>query len=183
MMTDEEDFEFSRYPSDNPEDYANILNTRYPDGMDMSELFIKLTQDLQRSFAISKGLLVIRENNATQFIATSSFSQRKTRKNLSLRIPSVSSLFEKVAEGGTLYTENCSEFFSGNSFERNLLMDNKSRSFILQPLKHEGQVIGILGYSSDEVSAFTVFETGLLDTVAGLIASRISGKRIQKTHY
>jgi len=183
MMTDEEDFEFSRYPSDNPEDYANILNTRYPDGMDMSELFIKLTQDLQHSFTISKGLLVIRENNATQFIATASFSQRKTRKNLTLRIPSVSSLFEKVAEGGTLYTENCSEFFSGNSFERNLLMDNNSRSFILQPLKHEGQVIGILGYSSDEVSAFTVFETGLLDTVAGLLASRISGKLPQKTHH
>jgi len=167
MMIDEEDLEFSRYPFDNPDDYAINLDARYPDGMDMSELFIKLTQDLQRSFAISKGLLVIRENDTTQFIATASFSERKTRKNLSLRIPSVS--------------ENCSEFFSGNSFERNLLMDDNSRSFILQPLKYEGQVVGILGYSSDEVSAFTVFETGLLDTVAGLLASRISRKNPQKT--
>ena len=182
-MIDEEDLEFSRYPFDNPDDYAINLNTRFPDGMDMSELFIKLTQDLQASFAISKGLLVIRENDTTQFIATASFSERKTRKNLSLRIPSVSSLFEKVAEGGTLYSENCSEFFSGNSFERNLLMDNNSRSFILQPLKYEGQVVGILGYSSDEVSAFTVFETGLLDTVAGLLASRISSKHPKSTQH
>ena len=150
------------------------LNARFPNVEDPSELFLRLTRELQRFYPIRKGLLATREKGSTRFTATASFSERKTRRNLSLRIPAISSLFEKVAEGGSLYSENCAEFFSGNSFERNLLLDESTSSYILQPLKHEGQVIGLLGFSSDETAAFAVFETGLLDTIAEQLASRIA---------
>jgi len=153
--------------------YCNI-NVPFSAGTDISDIFIALTRELQQFYPIKKGLLIAREKDSTHFMATASFSREKTRKNLSLRLPSVSSLFEKVAEGGLVYTENCGEFFSGNSFERNLLLDADTRSFVVLPLKHHGEVMGIIGYSSDDATAFAIFEEGLLDDMAGWLAARIA---------
>ncbi|HUV31781.1 MAG TPA: GAF domain-containing protein [Acidobacteriota bacterium] len=150
------------------------LDAWLPDRIDLPDMFVLVTRKLQQMYPITRGLLAVRESGGTRFIATASFSPRRTRKNLSLRLPSASSLFEKVAEGGVTYTESCREFFSGNPFERNLLLGGDTRSFVLQPLKHEGTVVGIIGYSSDEPTAFTLFEDGLLDRVAARFAARIT---------
>ena len=125
---------------------------------DLSEIFIAITQKLQERFDIVRGLLVIREPQTTRFIATSTFSNRKVRKNLSLRIPEVSSLFEKVAEQGEVFSENFCNLFSGNSFEKKLLMDDDAQSYILLPLKYEAEVVGMIGYSSETDLAFTAME-------------------------
>jgi len=163
----------NRLTDESQEFYCDI-DAQFPAGTDISEIFIRLTRELQQFYPIKRGLLVTREHGGTRFVATASFSEKKTRRNLSLRLPSTSSLFEKVAEGGTVYTEDCPELLSGNSFERNLLLDADTQAVALQPLKHEGQVVGILGYSSDQPFAFAIFEEGLLDTIAEQFAARIA---------
>lgn len=141
---------------------------------DLSDIFIALTRQLQERFAIDRGLLVIREALSTRFIATSTFSDKKIRKNLSLKIPTPSSLFEKVAEQGENFSENFCDFFSGNSFEKKLLMDDDAQSYILLPLKHDGEVVGLLGYSSRTPLAFTIFERLISENLTSRLAYYIS---------
>ncbi|UCC44681.1 MAG: hypothetical protein JSU65_01770 [Candidatus Zixiibacteriota bacterium] len=150
------------------------LSACFPDETDISELFIRLTAILQKEIPIRKGLLAVRGVGSTHFVATATVGERKTRRNLSLVLPRVSSLFEKVAETGTTYTEACVEFFSGNSFEKNLLLDDNSNSFVLVPLRHEAHTVAIMGYSSDEPTAFALFEEELLAKIVPQLSARIA---------
>ena len=85
-------------------------------------------------------------------------------------------IFEKVAESGQVYTENFCDTFTGNFFERKLLLDSDSRSFVLQPLKSEGEVVGLIGYSSEQPTAFTMFEEGLLEKMANRFGAIVERK-------
>lgn len=151
-----------------------IIDLAFDPEADLSDIFIELTRKLQQWFHIDRGLLLIREAGSTRFIATSTFSGQKIRKNLSLRIPVPSSLFEKVAEQGESFSENFCDLFSGNSFEKKLLMDDDAQSYILLPLKHDGEVVGLLGYSSRTPLAFTIFERLVSERLAGWLARCIS---------
>ena len=129
------------------------------------EVFTEFTRELTRVYDIGKGFLAVREGGMTRFLAMASWSRGRYHKNLSLKLPTTNSLFEKVAEHGQIYTENFAELRDGNLIERRLLLDKETRSFMLRPLKHHGRVIGLLGYSSDNPDAFVTFEEGLLDSV------------------
>lgn len=133
------------------------------DCSDPRTIFQEFTRELQRVYDITKGFLALREGDMTRFLAVATFSNGTVRKNLSLRLPNAPSLFEKVAESGQLYTENFAELCDGNLIERRLLLDDDTRAFMLRPLKHEGRVIGLLGYSSENPDAFVTFEEGLVD--------------------
>ncbi len=157
------------------------LDEEFSGNEDLGDIFIGLTKLLEKYFDLDRGLLVVREAKGTRFLAVSSWTDDKVRKNLSLRIPETSSLFEKVAEHGILFTENFCDLFSGNSFERNLLLNQDAQSYMLQPLKHEGLVVGLLGYSSTSPMAFPSLENGLLDSIAEQLASRIASQLTAST--
>lgn len=130
---------------------------------DPPTIFLRFTRELQRVYDITKGFLAIREGDMTRFLAVATFSNGTVRKNLSLKLPSAPSLFEKVADDGKLYTESFAELCDGNLIERRLLLDDDTRAFMLRPLKFDGRVVGLLGYSSDNPDAFVTFEEGLID--------------------
>jgi len=146
--------------------------------IDPQTLFSEFTHRLQDFYEIRKGFLAVREGRNTRFLAIASFNRGRTRRNLSLRLPPTSSLFDRVIEDGRIYTENFATLFDGNTIERQLLVDDSTSSFVLRPLKHDGQVVGLLGYSSDNPNAFVTFEEGLLDPIidrfAGLLAHMLS---------
>ena len=130
-----------------------------------SELFFELTRYLESHFSISRGVLLLRDDADTPLAAVSTWHNGQTREGLSIKLPSESSLFTKVADQGSVYTDNFCASFSGNFFEKKLLLDDASQSFVLQPLKHNGEVIGLLGFSSEEPTAFTLFEEGAVEGV------------------
>ncbi len=148
-------------------------------GADVSEMFAQLTDELSRQFHINRGVLVVRRDDTRHLAAVSTWNNGSLRNGLSVNLPPHSSLFEKVAEHGCVYTESFCDSFSGNFFERRLLLGEDSRSFVVQPLKNEGKVIGLLGYSSEEPTAFTMFEEGALDKVAQDFATAIDKRRKQ----
>ena len=84
-----------------------------------------------------------------------------------MNLPHVKSLFEKVMDHGRLYTEGFSESFSGNFFEKKLLIDDGTRSFALHPLNCDGKIIGLVGFSSVKPGAFAMLEE---DDTANIIA-------------
>jgi len=146
-------------------------------GDSLSEIFFALTRHLHKTFEINKGVLILRGEQPRKLAAVSTWKNGLGRDGLALSLPRNSSLFEQVAEQGEVYTEHFCEAFSGNFFERKLLLDDNSRSFVLQPLKSDGQVVGLLGYSSESATAFTMFEEGTLDSIAEELGSVIeSGK-------
>jgi len=147
----------------------NIING----SNNLSDIFVKLTKHLGKQFHINKGVLVLKRGSSNNLAAVSTWNNGHAQDGLAIDLPGDSSLFEKVVEHGQVYTEDFCGSFSGNFFERKLLLDNSSRSFVLHPLKSEGEVIGLLGYSSEKPTAFAVFEEGILDDVAGKFADAI----------
>lgn len=139
----------------------------------LAEAFQTLTDQLHKEYNIDKGVLVLRPDAGRQLAAVSVWYRGSLRDGLRLNLPVESSLFEKVAEQGHIYTEDFCESFSGNFFERKLLLDDDSRSFVLQPLKYEGRVLGLLGYSSREPMAFVTFEEGALEAISNRLGSII----------
>ncbi|MCK4607034.1 MAG: GAF domain-containing protein [candidate division Zixibacteria bacterium] len=146
----------------------------------LSESFFTLTRWLRRIYAIDRGVLVIRSESGPRLSAISTWRDGQTRDGLSLNLPLDSSLFEKVAEHGQVYTEDFCGAFSGNFFERKLLLDDDSRSFVVQPLKSEGRVLGLLGYSSRQPTAFAMLEEGALDDMASEFGAIIENKIYQQ---
>lgn len=151
-------------PSDN-NSVVGVKQTKDHKETPLAEAFHALTDQLHKEYNIDKGVLVLRPDAGRQLAAVSTWHRGALRDGLRLNLPTESSLFEKVAEQGFVYTEDFCESFSGNFFERKLLLEDDSQSFVLQPLKCEGRVLGLLGYSSRKPMAFVTFEEGALDTI------------------
>jgi len=162
-------FEPERIQSD-----LSDFSFRHQADASLSDLFLAITKKLQERFEIDRGLLAIREIDTTHFLATSSFDGRKLRKNLSLRIPSDSSLFEKVAESRDVYTDEYFDLFSGNPFEKRVLMSESTRSYIIIPIKQAGEIVGLLGYSSETPMAFAALAAMPLEQITEQLARMIT---------
>ena len=159
-----------------------------PDGglhpeTELSETFVGLTRRLRVQYPIDKGVLIVRQEDGDQLAAISTWDHGVVRDGLKLNLPTGSSLFEKVAEHGRTYTEDFCESFSGNFFERKLLLDEHSRCFVVQPLKSEGRVLGLLGFSSHTESAFAMFEEGALDSIASKFGEIIDRRLYPRSNH
>ncbi len=83
-----------------------------------------------------------------------------------------------MIEDGNLYTESFSDSFSGNFFEQKLLLDPLSQSFALKPLKVEGEVVGMVGFSSHNPTAFALLEEGDSDNLLDRFANKLVKNKI-----
>ena len=149
------------------------VNTPEVSSVNIIEAFSNLTNELNNDLEIDKGVLVIRMQDTHELAAISTWNNGTLRDGLMVTLPTNSSLFEKVAEDGSVYTEDFCSSFSGNFFERKLLLNDQSRSFMVLPLKSEGKVVGLLAYSSQKPIAFAVFEEGKFRNKAKKFASDI----------
>ena len=149
------------------------LNQVFEREKDPAEMFFEITNYLKDKYDIGKGVLVLRHEDSV-LSAISTWSNGQRRGGLALNLPTDKSLFEKVIEDGNLYTESYSETFSGNFFEQKLLLEPLTRSFALHPLKFEGKVIGLLGFSSHNPMAFSLMEEGESDRLFNKFASKLS---------
>ena len=143
--------------------------------------FVQFSRLIERCLDIRKGFLALREGDQTRFLAVAGWKKDGPPRSLSLRLPNVASFFEKVAEDGKLYSEEIAEFFDGNTIERRLLFDEDTVSFMLRPLKFDGRLVGLLGYSSDAPEAFVTAESGALDPAFERFATTLSGLRLEPT--
>jgi len=144
---------------------------RFPDPR---QAFLELTRVLEHQFSIHKAMLAVREDRAARFIAVATWDKGRCRRNLSLRLPTDRTLFAAVIEHGQMFAENFAELFDGSVIERQLLLDDDTQSFMLRPLKHEGTVVGLLGFGSANPDAFLLFEEGLFDRVMERLAETIA---------
>ena len=140
----------------------------------VEEIFHDLIRRLRVRFPIDRAVLILGNRTQTEYHATAEFENGRCRKNLSIRLPGESSLIRQVAEGGCLYTESFCAFFSGNELEKKLLMDAKAQAFALVPLKSEGRVVGLIGFSSHDPHAFSLFEEGVLGNACEMLGRQVA---------
>ncbi len=138
---------------------AHDLDRAFVNKQDPSEMFFEIIDFLKERYTLNKCVLIIKHDQAA-LSAVSTWRNGLRQDGLTLNLPHKESLFEKVLEDGRLYTEYFIDSFSGNFFERKLLLDEQSRSFALQPLKSDGQVLGLVGFSSKNPTAFALMEDG-----------------------
>ena len=148
-----------------------------PPNAKISEIFCEITRRLEIKFNICKGVLVIRNHNENTFLAISTWNKGEFLDGLAISLPTAPSLFEQIASDGNVYSDTYGGIFSGNFFEKKLLLNDNSRSYVLHPLKHEGEIAGMIGYSSEVEMAFSVFEEGILNNIANQFAKIISERR------
>jgi len=143
-------------------------------GRPLPDVLADVTNRLQAKFAIDRGVLLVKEDRGTRLIAIASIRRGREKRRLSLRLPEVSSLFARVADGGLIFTDEYYGLFSGNTFERNLLIDDATQSFVIVPLKHDGRVLGLLGFSSDQPTAFAALHDNRYAPLWAELAGQIS---------
>jgi GAF domain-containing protein len=141
---------------------------------DPADLFINLTRKLCDHLEISRGILIVRDEFGARLVAVSTFEDGCIRKNLSLQVPESSSFFEHVAGDGRPFTDEYYGMFSGNSFEKRLLLGDDTRSYAILPLNHDGKIVGLLALSSAEPAAFATVEEGFLGNIADKLAAHIN---------
>jgi transcriptional regulator with GAF, ATPase, and Fis domain len=139
---------------------------------DLAAEFAGLAGKLLRVFSVSRGMLAIRDEEEGALTITATWRAGGETRSVKLRLPRASSLFERVVQDGRMFSENYCGCFSGNSFERRILLDDDSRSYVLQPLKQEGSVIGVLGFSSENPDTFAVADD-LMEKLAAAISARV----------
>ncbi len=149
-----------------------------PDKASIAEIFGELTRRLEVKFDINKGVLVLRNQIENSFLAISTWNDGEFLDGLAISLPTAPSLFEQVADDGQVFSDSYAGIFSGNFFEKKLLLSRNSKSYMLHPLKHEGQIVGMLGYSSEEDLSFTVFEEGILLDITTKFAKIINDKNV-----
>ncbi len=162
-------------------DLSFNFESELPKDANISDIFCELTRRLEIKFDIHKGVLVIRNQDENSFLAVSTWNNGEFLDGLAISLPTEPSLFEQVAADGQVFSDSYGGIFSGNFFEKKLLLDSNSKSYVLHPLKHEGQIIGMIGYSSHEDLAFSVFEEGILLDITSKFAKVISEKRLNSS--
>lgn len=147
--------------------------------VDVATLFVDLSGELELRYDIRKGFIALRDGEFTRFLAIARFKAGGTCKKLSLKLPADDSLFERVAEDGSPFSDNYAELFDGNHIEKRLLIDDDTVSYLLRPLKYDGTVVGLIGYSSDQPGTFVTLEEGEFDPFFDLLGA-IIGTRMRQ---
>jgi hypothetical protein len=158
---------------DEKNQFLRELELHFQQTHSTSEIFFELTEYLKEPFSISKSVLVIIDDQS-MLSAISTWHNGLRHDGLALNLPHADSLFEKVLEHGRPYTELFPQSFSGNFFERKLLLDSTSKSFALHPLKRDGRTIGLIGFSSENSSALALLEEGSSVEIISRFAELIS---------
>ncbi|MDF1543955.1 MAG: hypothetical protein P1R58_02500 [bacterium] len=145
--------------------------------IDPTHSFEQLARRLSDQHQVNRGVMVIRNDSSNDLGVVSVWDESGIKSGLTLTLPSENSLFHQVVRDGRRYTLGNLNNFSGNFFERKLLLEEATSSMLLIPLTSREQVVGLIGFSSVRNKSLQeiVGEELLAETsaLAGLIESKI----------
>ncbi len=144
---------------------------------ELSTVFEQLAQRLSEQHQVNRGVMVVCDDSSRELGVVSVWDERGMKEGLTLTLPSEDSLFHQVVKDGRQYVQQKLSKFSGNFFERKLLLEAATSSMVLMPLTSKEQVVGLVGFSSVANGSIQeiVGEEFLATTsvLAGLIESKI----------
>lgn len=135
----------------NPAEFSsssNLASRQNISAEHISDRFVEISNKLSEMISINRSVLILNQRETNQLAAVSTWEKGAVRDGLTITLPSESSLLQKVANEGVAHTIENPNDFSGNFFEKKLLLNNESKSLIIQPLIEDDEVIGLLSLSS-----------------------------------
>ena len=163
--------------TDKNELFFDFKNTSNPDTK-ISDIFFDFTEWYNSQYKINKSVLVLRSMTDLSLSAVSTWEDGARRDGLTLRLPMENSLFEQVIGNGKTFHALLSDDFSGNFFEKKLLLNNSTKSYILQPLKYKNDIIGLIGFSSDSTEIYSDDKKSIFSETSSKLAEIIQEKLI-----
>lgn len=143
-----------------PEERALSSATR-PAHAHLHELFIETARCIHRYIPVHRAVLVAVGDHYRDLIVLAGWpdiGSNAGARTLALRLPAENSLFAQVAAQRCGFSDDYFGLFSGNSLERQLLLDNITGSYVIWPLRIDASIVGLIGFSSELPGAFVELE-------------------------
>ncbi|MBI5266976.1 MAG: hypothetical protein HY851_07055 [candidate division Zixibacteria bacterium] len=149
----------------------------------LHELFVETARSIHRYIPLQRAILVVARDHYRDLIAVAGWGadQGGATRTLSLALPVENSLFAEVAGQRFGFTDDYFGLFSGNSIERRLLIDSRTHSYVIWPLRVEASVVGLVGLSSEYPGAFTEIEAIDPERTLAPLAGEMA--RLRAQHY
>lgn len=155
------------------QDFWRELDHSLAECTDLETMFRSLSDGLVSRFAVKKGLLAACDGDGTRLMAVAAWREGRELRRLSLRLPQRSSFLQTILKQQASYTESYMSAFDGNHLERNLLLDDDSASYLIQPLRCDGCDVGVIAYSSDDPLAFVTIDETTFEWVTSRLAKHL----------
>jgi hypothetical protein len=128
----------------------------------LHEIFVETADSVHRYVPIHRAVLVAVMSHYRDLLAIARWSEGESdgSRILSLHLPVENSLFAQVAAQRFEFGDDYFGLFSGNSIERQLLLDGVTGgSYMIYPIKIDASLVGLIGFSSFLPGAFGDLES------------------------
>lgn len=128
----------------------------------LHEIFVATADSVHRYVPIHRAVLVAVLSHYRDLLAIARWSNGESDgpRILSLHLPVENSLFAQVAAQRFEFGDDYFGLFSGNSMERQLLLDGVTGgSYVICPIKIDASLVGLIGFSSILPGAFGDMES------------------------
>jgi len=128
----------------------------------LHEIFTATADCVHRYVPIHRAVLIAVKSHYRDLLAVARWSKGESDgpRTLALRLPVEDSLFAHVAAQRFEFSDDYFGLFSGNSIERQLLLDGVTGgSYVICPIKIDASLVGLIGFSSLLPGAFSNLES------------------------
>jgi hypothetical protein len=138
------------------------------------DLFLHLTDKLDKFFAIHKGSFSIHDPLKDYMRVPIVLQEGEVKSGVVISIAGEKSLMRNVLNNGNIYVEDFPKQAVGNIVERKLLLLDQTSSLAIAPLCHNGVQLGTMNFASPAPFAFSVFSSHLFDYLFAKAAQRFA---------
>lgn len=152
-----------------PEVFVKSFDSVVGRSQNINKLFFSFIKKFNRHLPISRAALILHsaKDDTLKMIA---LKAERAREGLTLTLPKENSLLYRVFRTNAIYTADYPFYFSGNFFERKILIDLETKSVLITPILTGGNNFGLVCLTSPQESAFKEYDEYTMERVFGKLA-------------
>ena len=147
-----------------PENIFHSIDSIIGKARNINRLFFSFIKKLNRFLPINRAALVI-YSNRDKVLKVIALKGETAREGLALTLPAGNSLLGRVYNSRATYIADTPFFFSGNFFERKVLIGPGTKSVLVTPIITGGKAYGLICLSSTKEFAFENYDSSILDRI------------------
>jgi hypothetical protein len=163
---------------DIPESILRSIDTIIKRPQNLRRLFFSFIKKLNRFCPVSKAILIVHSDSDEHLKVIAIKGEKSAHEGLTLTLPSDNSLLYSIFRSRVTYTAGNPFVFSGNFFERKLLLDGETKSLFVAPILLNGTAHGLVCLSSSNDGAFAEIDQGCLEQIIGKFSKVFRRKAI-----
>jgi len=141
------------------------------------DLFLHLTDKLDKFFAIHKGSFSIHDRAKDYMRVPIILQEGEVKSGVVISVAGEKSLMRSVLDNRGVYVEDFPKQAVGNIVERKILLLDYTSSLAIVPLCYNGEQLGTLNFASPAPFAFSIFSSHLFDYLFKKVAEKFASLR------